>query len=233
MVSGYWINQDGLSLQYGTSKAVPEVGGDYMVYGDTREIETYVALVPYQLTTGGLQIPAAPTSFSGATNAAAAGITSLTTQVPLQTTAPVVTTTGGALVLSAPQVFYESIEIETLVAAAGGTSISIGLAQINPATQAFVQITPNAGVQLVNTFVTASMATAGQKSIFYLPGNTTDSVPASIAGGGTWLGNVPLVTNAITPLPNAAFISTIAAGTFTNGLLKVRLRYTIYGNINQ
>jgi hypothetical protein len=43
---------------------------------------------------------------------------------------------------------------------------------------------------------------------------------------------MPLVTNAITPLPNSAWISTIATGAFTNGLIKLRLRYTIYGNIS-
>jgi hypothetical protein len=237
MVAGTWNNQDGLYLQFGTQKAVPEVAGDYLVYGETREIESYINLVPWQLTASGQQVPAAPTTFSGTTTAAAAGITSLTCLVPLQTTAPVITTSGGVLTLSAPQLFFEQVEIETLVAAAGGTSIAIGLATINPATQQFVQVTPNAGTQLIKNLVTANMATVGQKTTWNLPGTTGIQSGAAanntIAGGGDWLGNVPLVTNSITPLPTAAYLSTIATGTFTNGLLKFRLKYSIYGSINQ
>lgn len=231
MSSGYWNNADGLVLQYGTSKAVPEVGGDWLVYGGNREIEVLVPLVPYALTTAGLQIPAVPTSFSGATNAAAAGIVSLTTMFPLQTTAPVTAAVAGVTTLSNPQLFIEAVEVETLIAAVGGTSVSLGLAFMNPATQAFVQVTPNAGAQLVNAILTANINATGKKCIFYQPGSTTDSVPASIAGGGSWIGNVPLVTNAVTPLPQSAYLSATCAGTFTDGLLKVRIRYNIYGNI--
>src|SRR5882672_3290599 len=124
MVSGNWYNQDGLYLQFGTSKAIPEIGGDYLIYGETREVEQLVPLVPFQLTAAGQQVPApAQTSFSGTGTAAAAGIQSLTTFMPLQITAPVVTTTGGVLLLSAPQLFIEEVTVEGLVTAAGGTSI--------------------------------------------------------------------------------------------------------------
>lgn len=239
MVSGNWLNQDGLTLQFGTSKAIPEVGGEYMVYGETREIEQYIALVPWQLTTGGQQVPAAPTSFVGTTTPAAAGITSLTTLVPLQTTAPVVTTSGGVLTLNATQLFIEAVELETLVGAAGGTSLSIGLACANNSVTApaYVQVTPNAGVQLINTVVLTTIDTAGKRTLWNSAGTTgiQSGVAANntLAGGGTWLGNVPLVTNAIVPLPPDAYISAIATGAFTNGLLKFRMRYTIYGTINQ
>src|SRR5271167_1152207 len=129
MVAGQWPNQDGLNLQFGTQKAIPEIGGDYLVYGETREVEALVPLVPFSLTTSGQLVPApAQTTFSGTTTAAAAGIQSLTTFMPLQVTAPVITTTSGNLILSAPQLFIEQVDVETLVAAAGGTSISMGLA---------------------------------------------------------------------------------------------------------
>lgn len=237
MSTGFWINADGLPLQFGTQKAVPEVAGDYIVYGETREIESLIPLVPLQLTASGLQIPAAPTSFSGTSLPSAAGITSMTTMIPLQITAPVVTTSGGVLTLTAPQLFFEQVEVETLVPAVGGTSIAIGLATINPSTQAFVQVTPNAGTQLIKNLVAANMATAGQKTTWNLTGSTGIQSGAAanntIAGGGDWLGNVPLVTNSITPLPTSAFLSTIATGTFTNGLLKFRLKYTIYGTISE
>jgi hypothetical protein len=236
MVAGTWLNQDGLYLQFGNQKAVPEIAGDYLIYGETREVESYIPLVPFQLTAGGQQVPAPPTAFSGTTTAAAAGIQSLTTLIPLQLTAPVTTTTGGVLLLSNPQLFFEQVEIETLVTAAGGTSVSIGLATINPTTQQFVQVTPNAGVQLIDTVVIANL-TSNKKITWNSPGTTGISSGTAanntIAGGGAWLGNVPLVTNAITPLPTAAYISTIATGTFTNGLLKFRLKYTVYGTINQ
>ena len=39
MVGGNWMNNDGLFVQYGTSKAVPTTMGDYLSYGEWREIE--------------------------------------------------------------------------------------------------------------------------------------------------------------------------------------------------
>jgi hypothetical protein len=90
-------------------------------------------------------------------------------------------------------------------------------------------------VQLISSLAIARFATAGQRWTSTVP-NTTglrwDTVTATDTSG-LWLGNVPLVTNALTPLPNSAWISTIATGAFTNGLIKLRLRYTLYGQINQ
>lgn len=238
MVSGYWNNQDGLYLQYGTQKAVPEVGGDYLVYGETREIEQLIPLVPMQLTASGQQVPGpCQTTFSGTTTAAAAGIQSLTTLMPLQQTAPVTSTTGGVIVLSKPQIFIEQVDVEPLISAAGGTSISVGLVTSSPGSpsSSFVQVSPNEGVQIVNALITANMA-VGYKASFTQPGSTgmlwSASNGSPIAGGGTWVGvSMPLVTNSITPLPTSAWLSTIATGTFTNGLIKLRVRYTVYGNI--
>jgi hypothetical protein len=236
MVAGFWLNQDGLPLQFGTQKAIPEVGGDYLVYGETREIEQLIPLVPMAMGTGGIQVPAPPTSFSGTSTPIAAGIQSLTDIIPLQIT-PVTTVSGGVLTFTTNQLFFEQIEVDTIVGATGGTSISVGLACVNPAAgpAAYVQVTPNAGVQLVNGLLIANMATSGQKAIFTQPGSTgllLSSPGSAIAGGGSWLGSVPLVTNALTPLPSKAYISTIATGTFTSGLIKLRLRYTMYGNIS-
>lgn len=44
MVAGSWLDPDGRFRQYGTSKAVPEVGGDYLAYGETRCIEVTIDL---------------------------------------------------------------------------------------------------------------------------------------------------------------------------------------------
>jgi len=239
MVAGTWLNQDGLVLQFGSQKVVPETGGDYLVYGETREIEQLIPLVPMQIGTGGQLIAAPPTTFVGTGTAAQAGITSLTQMFPLQQTVPNVTTSGGNLVIVNPQLFIESVEVETLVGATGGTSLTIGLATVSPGSPSstFVQVTPNAGVQLVNGILTANMTSPGQKVTYTQTGATAGflwSTPGTgVAGGGSWLGNVPLVTNAITPLPQSAYISTIATGAFTNGLIKVRIRYNMYGSINQ
>lgn len=48
MVGGNWMDGDGLYRQYGTSKAVPTTMGDYLSYGESREIE--FTLTPSTLT---------------------------------------------------------------------------------------------------------------------------------------------------------------------------------------
>lgn len=239
MVAGFWLNQDGLPLQFGTQKAIPEVGGDYLVYGETREIEQLIPLVPMAMGNGAIQVPAPPTSFVGTSTPIAAGIQSLTDIVPLQIT-PVTTVSGGVLTFTTTQLFFEQIEVDTIIGATGGTSLAVGLACISPfaagVQSSYVQVTPNAGTQLLKNMLIANMATSGQKALFTLPGATGVLLSAAngtpIAGGGDWLGSVPLVTNALTPLPSKAYISTIATGTFTTGLIKIRLRYTLYGNIS-
>lgn len=238
MASGFWLNQDGLPLQFGSLKAQPEMAGDYLIYGETREIETLVSFVPYQIGTGGVAVPAVPTTFSGTGQPIAAGIQSMTTMFPLQITAPQTSLTSGTLLLVNPQLFIEEVTVDTLVAATGGTSFAMGLATTTSGpSAAFVQVTPNAGTQIIKNMLIANIGTVGFRATFTQPGATGMLWSASngtpIAGGGDWVGqNVPLVTNAITPLPQQAFLSTIATGSFTNGLIKVRIKYTIYGAIN-
>lgn len=41
---GTWLNQDGLYLKYGVTKTIPQTTGDYLSYGDTREIELTIDL---------------------------------------------------------------------------------------------------------------------------------------------------------------------------------------------
>lgn len=243
MVAGSWYNQDGLYLQYGTQKPVPELGGDYLMYGETREIETYVALVPTQWGVGAnnpFTVGAAPTTFSGTGNALAAGIQSVDLFVPLQGTLPT-GLSSGTIILDRTQLFFEEVTTEAIVGATGGTSVAVGLVTTSqlPGTPnaTFVQVTPNAGTQILgNTaFPIARIATAGQRTTYTRPGTTGfawEAPGAAVAGGGDWMGNVPLVTNTITPLPQSAWISSIATGTFTSGLFKLRLRYNLYGNIN-
>jgi hypothetical protein len=50
MVGGSWMNNDGLYVQYGTQKAVPEVAGDYLSYGETRQVEISIDLTKLTAT---------------------------------------------------------------------------------------------------------------------------------------------------------------------------------------
>ena len=241
MSTGFWINQDGLPLQFGTQKVIPELGGDYLEYGEQRVVESYIALGATSFSNGGVQFPGLSNGFTGTGTPAQAGVVSMTTLFPLQQTAPVtVANSNGVLSYVNPQLRIDQVDLDCLVSAnaggGGATGLTgIGLALINPATQAFVQVTPNAGVQIVGAISNAQM-TAGKHFTWYSDGTAFGT--ASPPTAGSWLGNVPLVTNAITPLPTNGFLSAVAAGgTYSGssggGLLKVRIRYTWYGAINQ
>jgi len=257
MSTGSWLNQDGMYLQFGTSKAIPEAGGDYLLYGENREIEVLINLgtTAYGSTSGvtGALNPALPSSFQGTiasqTATANTGIVSFTTLFPLQQTAPVtVAGTDGILKLNNPQLAIDSIELETLVSANAGTGSATGLTGIglvipvagNPSSWAQVTPTTTAGACLVGA-VTNSQMTAGKRFVCYPDGTWTGTATPPVAGD--WMGTVtnglqiPLVTNAVTPLPKSAYISAIASGgTFTGssggGLIKLRIKYYYYGTIS-
>lgn len=244
MSTGFWIDGDGRPRQYGTQKAIPEMAGDYRALGANRILEAYISLGETAFGTGALTVPALPSSFSGTSTPIAAGIQSMTTMFPLQDTAPVTAAaTTGILTLNNEQLYIDQVDFEVLVAATVGASGSsatgitgIGLACINASTGAFVQVTPNAGVQIMGAATTAKMA-AGMHYTWYADGSQfgTGTPPTT----GSWLGRVPLVTNSITPLPTHAFLSvtTTGSGTYTGsgagGLMKVRIHYNYYGAINQ
>jgi hypothetical protein len=229
---GQWNNQDGLPLQFGTTKALPDWSGDYVAYGSTRIAECLIPLVP--VTMGGYTMPAIPTSFSGTTTYAAAGISNPDFLFPLQTTAPQ-TASGSAITISKPQLIIEKVEVSSLSPMAGGTSVTVGLAVMN-ASQNFVQVTDavsSGGNHLVDTLATATLNTSGGTAIWYAATNTR-SFPASTAGGGAWVGiRAPLITNSITPLPQGAWVSAIATGSFTDGVLQMKVYYKYSGSINQ
>lgn len=56
MTAGNWFNQDGLFIQYGTAKAVPTTTGDFLSYGETRDIEFTVNLANAPYSTAGTYI---------------------------------------------------------------------------------------------------------------------------------------------------------------------------------
>ena|SRR5258708_3738588 len=47
---GFWFDTDGLYRQYGPTKAVPTTAGDYLSYGETRQIEFTVDLTTLTAT---------------------------------------------------------------------------------------------------------------------------------------------------------------------------------------
>lgn len=261
MSTGFWANQDGLPLQFGTQKAIPELGGDYLLYGENREIETYISLGATSFGNNALQIPALPSSFSGTSTPIAAGIQSLTTFIPLQVTAPVTGgSSAGVLTLANPQIWFDKVELECLITANAGTGGATGLTGIglvtmqqSGATSQFVQVAPNAGVQLFGSITNAAMTagatytyranalnSAGTGGAGYLQYSTANTATVTAP---QWIGSIPLTTTTLsgvanTTLANSAWISTIAAGgvytgTSAAGLLKLRINYTILGTIVQ
>jgi hypothetical protein len=261
MTAGYWVNQDGLLLNYGVQKAVPEVGGDFLAYGETRLIETYISLAP--TTFGQAQnvpvsiagVPQGFTSNNTPNGPTSAGIVSETTMFPLQVTAPQNTGSSGlGVALTQTQLWIDRVEVECLITANAGTGGATGLTGVglvvwNPTSQVYVQVTPNAGTQLLGAMTNAQM-TAGNKWTFWpvsASGAMTAFPTSTPPTGGNWGGAVPLVTNSISipvlaspsnpnGLPEWAYISAVAtggtySGTTAAGLLKLRVFYNMYGNI--
>lgn len=56
MAGGNWLDSDGLFRQFGTSKAVPTTMGDYLSYGEWRDIEFTLNLGSAPLSTAGTYI---------------------------------------------------------------------------------------------------------------------------------------------------------------------------------
>src|SRR3569833_407085 len=173
MVGGSWLNSDGLYVLYGTQKAVPEVAGDYFVYGDTREIE-------------------------------------MTIDLTTLTTSPVV---QSNTTFFPSNCFIESVQVDTEVGATGGTSFSVGTMGMDRSTVS--------GTYSNTTFLSAAPiadhTTAGQRKD-YLVGVTG-------VGGG--------VGTSIAFTLGGAYLTALAAGTYTAGRVKVRIRYRGYGTITQ
>jgi hypothetical protein len=169
------MNNDGLYLQYGTSKAVPTTAGDYLSLGETREIEftlTFASAVP-----------------------AGQYVIANTTLVP-----------SG--------VFIEQVEMDVEVAAAGGTSFSIGTCRAD-------RTTTGTGGTAAGSFITgevlATVTPAGKKVIY----------TAGTSAAGTAIGTTTSYTDGF------AYITVTTVGTFTNGVAKIRIKYRGIGTITQ
>lgn len=175
MVGGNWLDPDGLYRQFGTSKAVPTTAGDYLSYGETREIEFTATLAA---TAGGA------------------------------------TTIIGNTTMFPSGVFVEQVEMDVEVAAAGGTSFSVGTMRAD-------RTTTGSGGTAAGSFITgevlATVTPAGKKVIY----------TAGTSAAGTAIGTTTAFTDGF------AYITLTNVGTFTNGVMKIRIKYRGIGTITQ
>lgn len=95
--------------------------------------------------------------------------------------------------------FIEQVEVDTEVAATGGTSFSVG-------TMGLDRTTVDSNTKFVNAQVIASHDAAGEKTIL-----TQGSTSAGGGIGGT--------------LSAPMYVTALAAGTYTAGRVKVRIKY--------
>ena len=177
MVTGNWMNNDGLFVQYGTSKAVPTVTGDYLSYGDVREIELTVTLASLATT---------PTIIGN------------TTFFP-------------------SNVFVESVTVDTEIGMTVGsaTSISIGTMRTDRTT---VGTGGTASGSFLASAVNADFTTAGQRKDY--------------VGGTATVGTAVGTTTSFTD--GGVYITAQSnAGTYTGGVIKLRIRYRGIGTITQ
>lgn len=240
MTAGNWLNYDGLYLQYGTQKAVPELGASYVMYGPWREIEAFIApgATSFGSPANANNSLPLPSSFQGTvasqTAAANTGIISYTTLIPLQPTAPVTAASGSVLTFINPQIWIDQVDFETFVTwSAGGGSgtglTGVGLVVALPVTTtggpaAWAQVTPNAGVQLWGaTTIANGMLAIGRhwtafadQTMMELITPPATPIIANYPVPGLWMGNMPLTTLTETMLPgnlpNNAYISAIVSG---------------------
>lgn len=113
---------------------------------------------------------------------------------------------------SGANLYIEQVQAVAETAAAGGTSFSVGLIQSDRAT-----IPANYSTAFINAEVTANMTPAGKK-VTYVNGTSN-------AGG--LIGSSPSATT------GPYYITALAAGTYTGGLIRVRIFYHGIGTITQ
>jgi len=199
MATGSWLNADGLFVQFGTQKTIPEEAGDYKTYSSNRMLEVLVDLK------------------------------SLSTSPQVQS--------NTVFFPSGYNVFVEKVELSVDEASAGGTSFSVGLGYYSGSTYAnittrsesstssgvstnsntgsFPGVTSISDTAFVNALVNASTNAAGDL--------ITMSTGSTSAGG--YIGAQP------TDLTHPTYITAKCAGTYTAGLIRVRIFYRGYGTI--
>lgn len=207
MVGGSWQNLDGMFLQYGVQKAIPEQGGDYQLPGEVREIEVVVADLS-SLTTSPL-IQSFTTFFPEVSGTQYVMIEEVKTYTDLAVTS------GGSATLSVGLGYIgTSPTYSTVTQTINGSTYTSSVPSVTSLSDtAFVNAMPLSNIQTLGS-VNILNLTAGSLSTY----------------GGGYIGN------AIT-LPAAAHKSFVTAkyGTaaFTAGTVRVRIRYRMYNAISQ
>lgn len=201
MTQGSWFNNDGLFLQFGTQKANPEVGGDYLAYGQQRVTEVMIDLV--SLTTN-------------------PQVQSLTTFWP----------TGF-------NIQVDKVEVEVDQASVGGTSFSVGIGNFIAGANSTVTFRtegqPTASAYAFNTYtqsvppVNALASTAFVSALVNASTNAAGDLVTLTAGStsaGTLIG-----TSFNNSTNQEVYITALAAGTYTGGLVRVRIFWKGVGTI--
>jgi hypothetical protein len=259
--AGQWVNSDGLLVTFGAQKAQPDLATEYAMPGGLRVIE---ALIPLCSTTfgtlpsGGFTWPGLPNGFNG-TSANSAGILSINTLMPVPTNIPTkaIGANNSTQLIQNTGFYISQVDVEVLVSAnagtGGATGFSLGLAYVDPITQAIKQFSNGAGQQLTSVMTNTALV-AGMKWTFWGgPGGagagTTQTYPATASAptAGYWVGNFNSWSSGnedggafpVTPYNvyggvNAGMLSAIAvggtySGSNASGLVKARVYYYPYG----
>lgn len=172
MVTGSWLNTDGLLLQYGTQKTIPEPGGDFLFWGSTRVMEVVVDLTSLTTTS---QVQSLTTFFP-------AGLNFVVEQIECY--ADIGATTGTSFSVGLGYFSGSTYaNITNNVELQGGAS---------PTTTAYTGsypgITSISDTAFINAMTTTNVATLGNK--------ITQNV------GSTWVGGYVGQTSTTTTHPN-------------------------------
>jgi hypothetical protein len=144
MSTGLWVNNDNLVLEYGTQKALPEQGGDFLQYGQTRLLEVYIDLV--ELTSSPL-IQSFNTFFP-------AGSQTFIEQVEVMTE---IAATGGTT-------FSVGLGYPTSSSTYSTVTEAWSLGQTQSNSYSTPSVTAISNTAFINAMVIADVAAAGQKT---------------------------------------------------------------------
>ena len=201
MSTGSWLNTDGLLLQYGTQKANPEAGGDYVFFGPTRVME--VEIDCKSLTTSP-QVQSLTTFFP-------AGYNVFIESVDLVT---LIGATGGTSLSLGLGYFsgstYGTITTNTETSTSSATGITAYSALLPG-------VTAVSNTALLAAVPIADYATAGMK--FTVNQTTNASYVGAYVGAQS------------TATTHSNYITALISGTHTAGLLRARVFYRGYGTI--
>lgn len=184
MSSGNWVNNDGLPLQYGTSKATPEVTGDYDMPGPNRVLETVIDLST--LITANATILTINTLFPSGANLYIEAV-ELVAEVGMSTASSPTLSIGVC---------------KTDLNLSSGTTVTWD------GTAYKATVPSNGATAFVNAIIAADLSTAGDR--VYLTLNSSAPIGADTYAG-SYLGNYLDTTNLIYPMYLTATLGTATA----------------------